>query len=470
MTFSQRVAAYAAHPDPTAAACNRLALLVASSQPTYPLYLWWLVGGPWWLACWTFLSTPVFCLVPWAARRSPLAGPTLLVLAGFGNGLVAAKALGAGSGVELFLIPEALIALLALGRSPWLVRALLAGAVAIFWLGRNLGPALGQFTPAQTDQMARINAGSAAVLTLVVLYSLGRLAIERARAGRSPPGRPLLRAARLGAGLLVLALAVLVVIGLGNVVADPIERTASVALPALPAGTAPIHVALLSDIHLGNRGMLPERLDRIVAQVNAARPDMVLIAGDFITGYDDEGAADRAAGLTSPLSRLHAPLGVFAVLGNHDHWTMPQAVRADLAKAGVIVLENEAVRRGALAVVGVDDRFSGHDDLGRAVAAADRVGGVPIAFTHSPDIAHDLPERFPLLLAGHTHCGQVVLPWGTSVASYVSRKHLFDSRYRCGRIDDPHRTTFVTAGVGSGTVPVRLGAMTDWWLIELHPR
>ena len=141
MTFSQRAAAYAAHPDPTVAACNRIALLVASSQPTYPLYLYWLVGGPWWLACWTFLSTPVFGLVPWAARRNALAGPALLVLAGFGNGLIAAKALGAGSGVELFLVPEALIALLALGRSRWLVRALLAGAVAMFWLGRNLGPA-----------------------------------------------------------------------------------------------------------------------------------------------------------------------------------------------------------------------------------------------------------------------------------------------------------------------------------------
>ena len=469
MIFSQRAAAYAAHPDPTVAACNRIALLVASSQPTYPLYLYWLVGGPWWLACWTFLSTPVFGLVPWAARRNALAGPALLVLAGFGNGLIAAKALGAGSGVELFLVPEALIALLALGRSRWLVRALLAGAVAMFWLGRNLGPALGQFTAAQTDQMARINAGSAGVLALVVLWSLGQLAIERARADRSTVGRKLARGARLGAGLLLLALAVLAVIGLGNVVADPIERTASVALPSLPAGTRPTHVALLSDIHLGNRGMRAERLDRIVAQVNAARPDLVLIAGDFITGYDDHDAAGRAGGLTAPLSRLRAPLGVFAVLGNHDHWTVPQAVRADLAKAGVIVLENEAVRRGAFAVVGVGDRVTGHDDLPRAAAAADRVSGVPIVFSHSPDIAHDLPERFALLLAGHTHCGQVVLPWGTSVASYIGRKRLFDPRYRCGPIDDPHRTIFVTAGLGSGTVPVRLGAMPDWWLIELHP-
>lgn len=181
MSGAQRLVAYAAHPDPIVAACNRIALLVASSQPTYPLYLWWLVGGPWWLACWTFVSTPVFCLVPWVARRNAIAGPFLLVIAGFGNGLVAAKALGAGSGVELFLLPEALIALLALGRrAPGLAAGLIASAGAVFWLGRHLGPAMGAFTPGQTTQMWHVNAGSAGVLTLVVSYSLGSLVLKRA--------------------------------------------------------------------------------------------------------------------------------------------------------------------------------------------------------------------------------------------------------------------------------------------------
>lgn len=179
MSFGHRIAEYAKHPDAAVAACNRIALLVATSQPTYPLYLWWLVGGPWWLACWTFLSTPVFCSVPWVARRHGLAGPALLVLAGFGNGLVAAKALGAGSGVELFLLSEALIALLALARPrPAWAAALVVGAGVVFWLGRHLGPALGEFTAAQTDQMWRINAGSAGVLTLVVLAALGPLAVR----------------------------------------------------------------------------------------------------------------------------------------------------------------------------------------------------------------------------------------------------------------------------------------------------
>ncbi|MFX8425998.1 hypothetical protein ABTL79_19640, partial [Acinetobacter baumannii] len=76
-----------------------------------------------------------------------------------------------------------------------------------------------------------------------------------------------------------------------------------------------------------------------------------LMAGDFVTGSIPAGIPARAALLTAPLSGLRAPLGVFAVLGNHDHWTRPELIRTDLEKAGVTVLANEAVRRGPLAIV-----------------------------------------------------------------------------------------------------------------------
>jgi predicted MPP superfamily phosphohydrolase len=117
--------------------------------------------------------------------------------------------------------------------------------------------------------------------------------------------------------------AITFLVGMANVQAVPIVRRASLQMPGMAAGTAPIRIALLSDIHLGNRGMTPTRLSSIVAQVNAVRPDLILIAGDFVTGHDADGAAERAAGLTAPLSALRAPLGVLAVLGNHDHWTAP---------------------------------------------------------------------------------------------------------------------------------------------------
>jgi uncharacterized protein len=246
----------------------------------------------------------------------------------------------------------------------------------------------------------------------------------------------------------------------------PIKRTAALRVAALPPAMPPIRVALLSDIHAGNRGMLPARLADIVRRVNAQQPDVILLAGDFIIGESPDGAAQNVAELAS-LSDLRARWGVFAVLGNHDHWTAPDAMRRQLAKAGIVVLENAAVRRGPLAIVGIGDRFSGHDNIAQATAQADILGGIPVVVTHSPDIAPELPVRFPILLAGHTHCGQMVLPWVGPIVRYSHWKRLYDPKYQCGRVDDGGRTTIVTGGVGSGAVPVRINAMTDWWLITL---
>ncbi|MGY2734423.1 metallophosphoesterase [Sphingomonas sp. UYP23] len=280
-----------------------------------------------------------------------------------------------------------------------------------------------------------------------------------------------LRPSKLLMMALIPAVALLSVgwVGFSNATAIPIERTTTVALDGLPDGTPPIRVALLSDIHVGNVGMRPARLAQIVRAVNAARPDLVVLAGDFVIGEQKAGAATRALEL-APLAGLRATGGVYAVLGNHDHWTDPEAIRQNLARAGVRVLENATIRSGPLALVGIGDRFSSHDDIARSVARADAVGGVPLAFTHSPDIAPDLPKRFQVLLAGHTHCGQVVLPWIGPLVRTSHGHRLYDPRYRCGRIDSAGRSVLVTAGVGSGTLPLRIGAMPDWWLIVLKPR
>lgn len=267
---------------------------------------------------------------------------------------------------------------------------------------------------------------------------------------------------------LIFAATVQMFVGINNARSVPVKRTAIVHMAALPADMPSVKVALLSDIHLRNLGMTSERLEKIIKQINSEHPDIILIAGDFIIGETSEGAAERASGLTTPLSKLRAPLGVFAVLGNHDNWTVPDVIRANLTKAGIVVLENQAVRRGPFAIVGVGDRFSKHDDLTRSVAAVDQAGGVPIVFSHSPDIALDLPDRFPLLLAGHTHCGQIIMPGFGPVVRYSKWRRLYNPRYLCGRVNDRNRETFVTAGLGSGAIPVRLNAMPDWWLISLH--
>lgn len=258
-------------------------------------------------------------------------------------------------------------------------------------------------------------------------------------------------------------------VGVQNATSVPIARFASIDLEQLPSRSPPIRIALLSDLHVGNIGMRRERLSSIVKTVNAAKPDIVLLAGDFVTGESQEGAAEKSTDL-APLRGLRAASGVFAVLGNHDHWTDRHAIQARLERAGVNVLENEAIKVGPITLVGIGDRFSGHDDIALAAAEAKALGGTPIAFSHSPDLAPDLPKHFSLLLAGHTHCGQMVAPVFGPIVRYSRWQRLYNPKYRCGRIDEDDRTVFVTAGVGSGAVPLRFNAMPDWWLIELTPR
>lgn len=247
--------------------------------------------------------------------------------------------------------------------------------------------------------------------------------------------------------------------------ADPVARRLQVQVHGWPAGAPPVTVALLSDIHIGSGAMDPARLARIVDQVNARHPDLVLLAGDFVYGVD----ARFAAGLTGPLSRLRAPLGVIAVPGNHDHFAGLAAVRKALAAAGVTVLANQAVRRGPLQILAIDDAFSEHDDVPATLRAARGLGGVPLAVTHAPELVRKLPARVPLLLAGHTHCGQVVLPLLGAPAEWRREPGLYDPRYRCGPVREGGHLTLVTAGLGTSGAPVRLGAPPDFWLVTLGP-
>lgn len=253
--------------------------------------------------------------------------------------------------------------------------------------------------------------------------------------------------------------------GFSNACADPAVRRASFALPNWPAGAPPVQVALLSDIHVGTLAMDADRLTRIVGQVNALKPDIVLIAGDFIFGHDPAGAAKLGEAMVLPLSKLRAPFGVVAVPGNHDHWTGIATVREQLRRAGVTVIENQAIQRGPLAIGGVDDDFSRHADLSATLAAVRRLPGARVLLTHSPDIAPSLPGDMPLLLAGHTHCGQAVLP----LIGPVSDVTRYGARYRCGLRVERGRAVVVTAGLGTSGPPVRVGAPPDLWLLTLGP-
>ena len=256
---------------------------------------------------------------------------------------------------------------------------------------------------------------------------------------------------------LLTAAAVAALLAYRSARADPVVRQIAVALPGWPAGAAPVRVLLWSDLHLGDRATDADRLERLVAQANALQPDLVVLAGDYVAGHERADAA-VAPGLRA-LRGLAAP--AVAVMGNHEYWTDAPRVRRALEAAGVTVLANSAVRRGALAVGGVDDMVNARDDVGATAAAMRRVGGAPVMVSHSPDIARALPGDVPLLVAGHTHCGQIVLPF------YGPPVEVSEPRYRCGVVRDRGRLVVVTAGTGTSVVPLRFDAPPDWWLLTL---
>ena len=264
----------------------------------------------------------------------------------------------------------------------------------------------------------------------------------------------------------ILLLAVLATMWMYSVATrDPAVRRTSVEMPDWPTGAPPIRVALLTDIHVAGPDLPPSRLAQIVEQVNRLRPDLILLAGDFVS--DKRTATRHYAGAeaTAPLARLKAPLGVVTVLGNHDHWRGRSEIVAALRDARIRVLENDAFAVGPLSLGGVDDAFIDRDDTPGTVALMRKLPGSRVILTHSPDIAPDLPPDVTLLLAGHTHCGQIRLP----VVGAISFMSDHGDRYACGLVTEGRLRVITSAGIGTSILPFRLGAAPDLWLLTLGP-
>lgn len=263
--------------------------------------------------------------------------------------------------------------------------------------------------------------------------------------------------------LLIVAAAALLLFGYWQATSPPRLRTAGITVAGWPADQRPLRLILLSDIHVAGPDMPPRRLARIVDRVNALAPDLVLIAGDFVSDkrLSTRWYSEREA--ARPLRGLRARYGVVAVLGNHDHWRDSKAIRSELEKVGVRVLSNDTVRAGPLVVGGIDDAFTGHAKPAMVIERMRRLGGRRLVLSHSPDPFPELPADAGLVLAGHTHCGQIVLPLFGPLAT-ASR---FGERYRCGVIREGGKTLIVSAGLGTSIMPLRIGAPPDMWLLQL---
>jgi len=228
---------------------------------------------------------------------------------------------------------------------------------------------------------------------------------------------------------------------------------------------APLRVLLVGDVQPAGPHETPARLDRIMDRLAATEPDLVVWVGDYVSERRLKTSFTHPEDTARAMARIDAPLGHLAVLGNHDWWWDGPAIEELLEARGIRVLRDESVRLpGGLVVAGVEDPVTHRPRLDRALAGI-APDAPTLLLTHTPDLFPEVPQHVDLTVAGHTHCGQVSIPFvGRPVVP--SR---FGERYAAGWHGVEGHRLRVTCGIGTAILPVRFGNPPEAVLLELHP-
>jgi predicted MPP superfamily phosphohydrolase len=257
--------------------------------------------------------------------------------------------------------------------------------------------------------------------------------------------------ARRIANVAVLAAAFLLLLDAAVVEPNAIELTRH---PVQAAIAKPLTLAHLSDLHTHGLGLREQRMLALLAE---SRPDLIVLTGDTVDGGDVGVAHDV-------LAALHAPLGVFAVQGNWEHWRPPPDEKEAFAVAGVTLLVNEGrIIRPDVWLVGLDDAMAGDPDPERAFRGAP-AGAYTIALFHSPAAFESIAPNIDLALAGHTHGGQVRVP----LLPPLWLPH-GSGRFVAGWYETGQARMYVSRGVGTSIVPVRFACRPEVAIISLVP-
>jgi predicted MPP superfamily phosphohydrolase len=244
--------------------------------------------------------------------------------------------------------------------------------------------------------------------------------------------------------------------------------------PGWPKGRK-LSITVIADLHAGGPDMRLEHVRRVVDRASELKSDIVLMLGDFIASYRFAIEHIPDPVWAAELARLKAPLGSWAILGNHDWWHDLKGVRGALAGVNIPILENDAALLGPEGrkfwVAGIGDqiaiplghgKFRGVDDLPLMMSRITTDDPV-LLMVHEPDIFPRVPERVALTLAGHTHGGQIRLPfiWPHFVPSR------YGARYAYGHVVEDDRHLIVSGGLGTSIIPARLGVPPEIVHIEL---
>jgi predicted MPP superfamily phosphohydrolase len=243
-------------------------------------------------------------------------------------------------------------------------------------------------------------------------------------------------------------------------------RTVRIATPKLAAGSRPLTIAHISDVHvgIGSRRAVTEQAARLVSE---HKPDLIVVTGDVF----DSG--DPASLDISPLAAMQAPLGKFGVLGNHEYYTGPAECVAALRKAGLTMLVDEAVAlpidgSAGITLVGHDDPARRHATLLQKTAVERARLPVPDAATfvlylrHRPDVGPPESEPFDLQLSGHTHEGQI---WPFRYLIRLAHRHVAGLHDVGGG-----RRLLVSRGVGTWGPPLRFLSPPEVVFVVIAPR
>jgi predicted MPP superfamily phosphohydrolase len=244
-----------------------------------------------------------------------------------------------------------------------------------------------------------------------------------------------------------------------------VVRDLELRLPRWPERLDGLRAGVMSDLHAGVPHAGIAAIRRAVDALNDRAPDVHLLLGDYLDSSQLLRRDIEPEAVADELARLRAPLGTVAVIGNHDWRNSGDRIWRALSARGITVLEDEAIELEGFWVAGLADMRHRMPDVVHALR--DVPADAPlIVLSHDPDLFPRMPERVALTLAGHTHGGQVAIP--------LIRRPLLPSyygeRYARGHIVEHDRHLFVTSGVGTSGLPIRLLAPPEVLVLTLRNR